>query len=98
MYEQLRGTPADLNQWLDNVAHSAIQVFCQAESPAAAGVNFEKARKEKLHSMNLIAPLISKLPKAVLKAVLKVSSQVLNSVNFGAYSSHKAPVVPQLGG
>ena len=95
MYEQLRSSPSDLSQWLDNVAQSAIQVFCQAEAPS--NNKSEKTRRRKLHSMNLIAPLISKLPRQVQGRVLKVSNQVLNAVNFGAYSSHKAPVVPQPG-
>ena len=92
MYEQLRTVPSDLNQWLKNVAQAVISVLCNVETNSSEKP--DKTRQKKVHSMNLIAPLISKLPRVVQAHVLQVSSEVLNAVNFCAYSSHKPPAAP----
>ncbi|KAA0189334.1 hypothetical protein HAZT_HAZT004835 [Hyalella azteca] len=98
MYEQLRSTPPELNQWLDNVSHVALQMFCQ-DVPPTTMKQFSacKARRRKLSSLSLVAPLISRLPRMVQSRVLKACGEVLNSVNFAAYSSHNVPVIPQPG-
>ncbi|KAF2359628.1 Mediator complex subunit Med12 [Trinorchestia longiramus] len=99
MYEQLRSTSSELNQWLENVSHATIQMFCQDVQPASVKQQMSlcKGRRRKLSSLSLVAPLISRLPRVVQSRVLKACGDVLNSVNFGAYSSHKLPVVPQPG-
>ncbi|MPC36417.1 Mediator of RNA polymerase II transcription subunit 12 [Portunus trituberculatus] len=93
MYEQQRGSPQELNTWLDNVAQAAIEVFHlnhdQDQSPMSHSLSNHRTRKPQ--SICLVAPLISKLPKAVQGRVLKVAGQVLESVNFGAYSGNSKP-------
>ncbi|RXG58705.1 Mediator of RNA polymerase II transcription subunit 12 [Armadillidium vulgare] len=86
MYEQHRGAPStqqELNVWLDNVAQAVINVFQQNTESESN----HKNRNVRSRSINLVAPLISKLPKAVQGRVLKAAGEFLNSVNFGGFST-----------
>lgn len=98
MYEQLRGNAADLGQWLDNMAHASVQVFSQPDAlDTHDSAVATAARRPRIHSRNLVAPLIAKLPRAVRGGVLKAAGQLLNAVSFEAYSSHEVPAVSQSG-
>ncbi|XP_069936794.1 mediator of RNA polymerase II transcription subunit 12-like protein, partial [Cherax quadricarinatus] len=93
MYEQQRISTQELNTWLDNVAQAAIEVFHLNLDPDGSPMSpsLTGHRPRKPQSICLVAPLISKLPKAVQGRVLKVAGQVLESVNFGAYSGNSKP-------
>ncbi|CAL4069283.1 unnamed protein product, partial [Meganyctiphanes norvegica] len=90
MYEQHRGSKEELNNWLDNVAQAVIEVFHTYDDKDKLDEEKEKekekAKSKKPQSIMLVAPLISKLPKAVQGRVLRVAGQVLEAVNFGSYT------------
>ncbi|KAK8738152.1 hypothetical protein OTU49_004073, partial [Cherax quadricarinatus] len=75
MYEQQRISTQELNTWLDNVAQAAIEVFHLNLDPDGSPMSpsLTGHRPRKPQSICLVAPLISKLPKAVQGRVLKVA-------------------------
>ncbi|XP_073983831.1 mediator complex subunit kohtalo isoform X1 [Rhodnius prolixus] len=81
MLKQFPTNSPDLNQWLENVAKAAINLFNLNSSSK------EENSKSKSQSMWLVAPLVAKLPSCVQGRVLKVAGQVLESCNWFTSSS-----------